>query len=505
MLQRRLAALVLVAMLAAGVLSPDAGPEAGWTTLGAAVQAPTAEAWTPEAWAGHHASSDDAPTPGVQTGIGPGSAMRQGVGSQPSFICTAAFLLRDPYTGTYYLSTAGHCLVREETDPAPYTGAANPDKVDSLIQVCVAGCLDNALGIGTYVDIKAKEGFHPVAFAQSGGVGLDFGIVQLPADLHDELRPDLPMWGGPTGLASASDGADSVVFYGHGSYCCPGVGAVASRTPADQGRAGVYQGAGASSWEALGWSSPGDSGSGVSLGVAGGGDGLAGGKALGVLTHGTYLVNPAASVPIFTGTMLSKGLEMVRAATGLQLELVLAGDPLPQAPTATQDLFNVTVSSPPDGSTLSLAAKKVAVTGTAGKEGGALPEGMAVQLSVDDPGFGNESRIPVAGNASWKANWDLAGVRSGPHVLRARLVDGQGVVHDQTNVSVTLSTGPASTGNVVPGGHAGSATSPSTDTGSRPAEGEPGQPTHGVGAPAPSWMLAVAAVAAVAAALRRRG
>lgn len=504
MFQARLAAAVLVALLAAGVMAPTPGPAADWVTLAAPARAAPTQVWSPDAWAATHSSSDDAPTPTIQTGIGPGSAMQQGVG-QTSFICTAAFLLRDPYTGTYYLATAGHCLVRDEADPTPYTGAANPDKVDDVIQVCVAQCLDNALGLGEYVQIEAGDGFHPVAFAQSGGVGLDFGIIELPAALHGDLRPEMPMWGGPTGLADSSDDADTVVFYGHGSYCCPGVGSVASRTPADQGRSGIYQGASDGTWEALGWSSGGDSGSGVSLGVLGGSDGLAGGLALGVLTHGFYVADPAASVPIFTGTMLTKGLAMVHEHTGLQLELVAAGDPLPQAPTAVPAPFNVTVQSPPDGSTVSLAAKKVNVAGTAAKDGNALPEGMSVQVAVDDPDFGVDSRIPIIGNTTWNGNWDLVGVATGPHVLRARIVDADGVVHDQSNVTVTVTSGPVPTSGPGPGGASspgGATRGPAATSGSAPGDG--GEPRGGVGAPAPSWILAAFALAAVAALARRR-
>lgn len=499
----RLVAVVLVAFLAAGTLAKTPGPEAGWVTLATPAQAPARAVWTPEAWMAHRASSSP-PEPGVQSGIGPGSAMHQGVG-QADYICTAAFLLRDPFTGTYYLSTAGHCLVRDAADPTPYTGAADADKLDDVIEVCVADCLDNALGLGDYVRIEPEDGIHPVTFAQSGGVGLDFGIIQLPAALHGDLRPHMPMWGGPTGLAGNSDGSDTVVFYGHGSYCCPGVGAVASRTPADQGRTGVYQGAGSASWEALGWSSGGDSGSGVSLGVAGGADGLAGGKALGVLTHGTYIFNEAASVPIFTGTVLTKGLEMVREATGLQLELVLAGDPLPQAPTAVQQPFNVTVTSPSDGSTVSLASKRVPVSGTAGKAGEGLPEGTKVQLAVDDPDFRDENRIPIVGNTTWNGKWDLAGVAAGTHVLRARIVDEDGTVLDQTNVTVTLTSGPAPSPGAGPSGSSTGGSTKATTGTDASGEGDDAKgPIPGVDTPAPSWLIAALAVSAIAAVLRRR-
>lgn len=498
MLQPSLVALALVAFLAAGVLAPASGPEEGWATLEAPAQARATQVWTPEEW-GLQRAAQDGPEPGVQTGIGPGSALQQGV-SSVSGICSAAFLLRDPATGTYYLSTAGHCLVRDAADPAPYTGAANADKLNNLILVCVADCIDNALGLGQYVELKATDGFHPVTFAQSAGVGADFGIIQIPAALHESLRPAMPAWGGPTGLGTPSDSSDSVVYFGHGSYCCEGVGAVASRTPADQGRMGVFQTSNDDSWEALGWSSGGDSGAGVSFGVTGG-DGVVGAKALGVLTHGFYFQHPVASVPIFTGTMLTKGVDMVRNATGLALELVPEGDPLPVGPTATVEPFNVNVTTPKDGSTASLTAKQVAVQGTAAKAGGALPEGSAVQLSVDDPDFGVDSRIPVLGNTSWRGTWDLAGETAGKHTLRVRVVDSEGLVLDQANVTVTLVAGTLTSG---PGPGQPSVDADGDGTPDGGGSDETAGPKGPAGAPAAPWALSVVAVAAVAAAMRRR-
>lgn len=472
--------------------------------MGAAIAAPQ-QAWSPEAWDGRRAGADG-PTPGIQDGIGPGSALQQ---SNPagSFICTAAFLLRDPYTGTYYLSTAGHCLVRDEADPAPYTGAANPDKLDTKVSICVAQCLDNALGVGTYVDLVAKDGYHPVTFAQSGGVGADFGIIELPPEVHADLRPEMPSWGGPTGLATPSDAADFVVHFGHGSYCCPLTGAVASRTPADQARTGVFQDSSGTTWNAFGSSSGGDSGSGVSFGVPGA-TGLSGGLALGVLTHGSYVANPAASLPIFTGTMLAHGLEMVRAATGLRLELVAAGDPLPSAPTATPppaSSTNITITAPAAGATLSTTDKKAVVRGIAERGGAPPPNGSQVQVAIDDPGFGFQSRIPVVGNTTWSATWDFAGVPVGKHTVRARIVDAAGAVIDWHNVTVTLQKAP------VPSSSASRSATGSSTGGATPAAGSASESqapfgfVDGKDSPGPALpALALGALAAALVAARRR-
>ncbi|MEK6975329.1 MAG: hypothetical protein AABY18_03195 [Candidatus Thermoplasmatota archaeon] len=495
MLRLRLMAFALVAFLVAGAVAP--APAKEWAILMAPAEAPPQHLWSPEEWA---ARADAPPLPGIQDGLGTGSAMHQVTGGS-GFICTAAFLLRDPTTGIYYLATAGHCLVRDENDPAGYTGAANPEKMHTEIDVCIAGCISNALGLGEYVALKPRDGIHPVTFARSGGVGRDFGIVQLPPEVHDDLRPHMPQWGGPTGTNAGGVG-DVLLQYGHGSYCCPAVGAVATRTPVDQGRAAVSLGADASSFSAVGHVTGGDSGSGIVRGTVGSVDVITGAEAVGVITHGLAYVGAE-----FSGTVLAKGLAMVRDATGLNLELVLAGDPLPRGPTAAPEPpVNLTVTSPQNGATLDLSAKKVTVQGTAVKGDEPLPEGSTVQVAIDDMAYGIDSRLPVQGNASWKATWDFAGEKAGQHTIRTRIVDADGAVLDQSNVTVSLKKGGTSAS--ASGSAAPSGAPPSTAPGGKDAGGENAGNAVGIGGPAglpaPSTALVAVAVAGLAALARRR-
>ena len=372
------------------------------------------------------------PEPGIQGGLGPGSALQQSSGGGSFYICTAAFILRDPATARYYLATAGHCLVKDETDTNPYTGAANPDKMHSTISICVANCVENILGLGTYVDLRADGAYHPVAFAQSGGVGTDFGIIELPPAVHTHIRPAMPMWGGPTGYDAAAT-STYVVHYGHGSYCCAGVGAVATRTPADQGRVGLFDGTNSDgSFDATGFSSGGDSGSGVSLAAAGGADALVGTTALGVLTHGFYIVHPAASIPAFAGTTLEKGFAMVSETLGLALELVPEGDPLSTTPTASPP--ELLIVSPAAGERLA-SGDVVTIHGTIGN--GAIPDGAEVQVAIDDASYPDDRRIPVEGDASWNATWFLSGELPGEHTIHARLVSGLHTL-SEANTTVTI-------------------------------------------------------------------
>lgn len=455
-----------------------------------AAEAPPQATWSP--------TQDAPPVPGIQDGLGPGSALQQRTGSS-GFICTAAFLLRDPTTGTYYLSTAGHCLVRDETDTTPYTGAANPDKMHEEFSICVAGCIDNSLGVGTYVTLRADDAGHPAVYARSGGVGADFGILRLPDEVHDKLRPHIPQWGGPTGIDAGASG-DFYVHFGHGSYCCPVTGSVASRTPADQGRIAVSLGADEDAFEAFGSISGGDSGSGIARGIPTG-DVLVGAEAVGVITHGTIGVGV-----IMSGTVLSKGLAMVEAATGLRLELVQEGDPLPRGPTAEPAEMPseaLAILTPRHGTTFDVDDKRIRVEGTA-DPGIPWGEGFQVQVAIDDPQFGFDRRVPVRGNATWNATWDLAGESLGAHTLRARLVDTEGTVLAQHNVTITLAKdAPASSSSTTsrPPGSPSGTTSGSSSTGPGGTSATATEAPRSVPAPAAAIGLAVVAIAAL---LRRR-
>jgi hypothetical protein len=431
--------------------------------------------------------------PTIQDGIGPGSALQQ-QGEAGGFLCTAAFLLRDPQTATYYLSTAGHCLVNDESDPAPYTGHANPDKVVRSVLVCVEGCVDNALSVGTYVTLSAGDGYHPVAFAQSGGIGGDFGLVELPTEVHDLLRPSMPQWGGPTGVAADAGSGDLLVHYGHGTYCCPVAGGVASRTPADQGRAATALSSDASSFQAVGWITGGDSGSGISLAVPDGAGALRGTEALGVITHG--LEGPGT---VFYGTMLRHGLDLAREATGLRLELVPEGDPLSAVPDPAE-LARIAIVAPAPGAVVRPVSGAVPVQGNASVGGRAPGPGERIEVSLDDPAFGNASRLPVAGNASWTAMWYTAASPSGNHTLYARLVDANGTLAEH-NRTVRLSKTAGAVGGSVSLTTSGSKAKAGGEA-TRSSSAGGGGPTIKV--PAVPMPLVAAALAASALAWRRK-
>ncbi len=488
---RTTVALLLLASLATGSLAASASTvEPSWQRM---VGVPTGE--------GRVLSPAEAATlpPTIQDGIGPGSALQMGVGDISS-VCTASFLLRDPTTGQYYLSTAGHCLVVDAEDPTPVTGATHPDMVNDRVDVCVEGCINNGLGLGTYVSLQANGAYHPVAFAKSNGVGDDFGLIALPPDVHGLLRPEMPQWGGPTGVAAGGGLGDLVAHYGHGALLVPGVAAFVTRTPADQGRLATLSSAGDGAFEAVGHVTGGDSGSGASLAELDAAGIAHGTQALGTITHSIVY----AGAPILSGTLLTHGFEMARATTGLELELVPAGDPLPTEPTAAAPpalASNITVTSPADGAAISTGDKRVSVKGAADRGGGPLANGTQVQVAIDDAAFGFASRIPIAGNATWAGVWDLAGVPVGKHTVRARLVAADGSVLDQQNVTVTLQKGAATPAGT--GSRTGTGATPAAASSGTTSQAPFGLVDEGKRAPGQAPLLLGAALA-VAATLRRR-
>lgn len=425
-----LALLLAPAMGASDIDSPEpALAGLPWTTLMAAMDGPVGEVIPASRAAGL--------PPTIQDGLGPGSALQLGVdGIQ--YVCTAAFLLRDPLTATYYLSTAGHCLVRDASDPEPVSGKDTPEKAKNRVDICVAGCINNGLGLGTYVSLQARGMYHPVAYAESGGIGQDFGIVELPADLHDVLRPEMPQWGGPVGLGGGNLG-DLVAHYGHGSLLVPGVVALVTRTPADQGRLAMHAGSDEESFSALGHATGGDSGSGASLAVTDAAGLARGTEALGVVTHAIVY----AGAPLMSGTLLSHGIAMVERGLGIRLELVAEGDPL-----------TAVATGPPPGSPAEIAIVRPGPGATVRPVGGAIEMGgnaafgpggnsTRIEVAVDDPTYGFESRLPVLGNATWTATWYPGSAAAGVHTLRARLVAADGEVLDETNQTFRLDRTPS--------------------------------------------------------------
>jgi hypothetical protein len=260
--------LLLAAPAAAGSASPAAGtPAAGSALLTAPGAVPFEGGWaiplkaaTPS-WftpalaqqvheAGVLAAPIDAPLPS-EVGIRPGSWMIAPSG------CTMNFVFQSG--GSYAIGTAGHCANRG----------------DPVVLLTLAPGTENPV----LVEIGTTSVSH------DNGVGDDFALVPIRAELNPWVSPTISIVAGPCGSYTGS-GPETVWHYGHG------VGIGTGGTP----RAGL-----ALTWRAtaFGWDGAaifGDSGSAVRVGT-----GL---QAAGDLTH---LVVDTNWLPSFiAGTRIGK-------------------------------------------------------------------------------------------------------------------------------------------------------------------------------------------------------
>ncbi len=239
-------------------------------------------------------------------GIGPGSPILQTIPNDGTYICSANYVFED--NGRYYLGSAGHCFMTEDA-----TSTHGPDKDYNaggvVVEVCVAGCYFGGFLQGFLGDMRE---LGQVTYARQDGaggvVGNDFGVVEIPASLYGEIRPEMPDWGGPTG-ADGNEGIGSpLVHYGNGID----FGTVF----VTKGRAGVGLNDGsAKSWQASVLINGGDSGSAINHVT---------GEALGIVTHGPAVLG--VGIPgLGFGTTIEQAITMAREA-GHNLRLMLAGE-----------------------------------------------------------------------------------------------------------------------------------------------------------------------------------
>lgn len=249
-----------------------------------------------------------ASVPAEATGIGPGSHLlierEDGL-----FGCTASWVFEEG--GRLLLGAAGHCFL-PETATATHGPGADFDPADAAVRVCVSECtFGGQLGFlveGTTVPLG------PIAYARQqqgpGGeqIGWDFGVVEIPADLHDLVRTDMPVFGGPTGAGELASG-DQVCHYGAGT--------VVGEVWPTMGRTGVGLLAEDDAWFAATPAAPGDSGAALQT-CAPGAEVLEGVAAIGTLTH-------LSSLGV-AGTTNARSLQLAADDAGLLLSLVL--DPI---------------------------------------------------------------------------------------------------------------------------------------------------------------------------------
>jgi len=245
-------------------------------------------------------------TPAMAQNIGPGSHLLIEIPGAGTFGCTANFVWASG--NTRYLGAAGHCFIPEGTTATHGPGADfNPSGV--VVRVCVSNCsFGGETGFtvtGNLVQLGAVA--YARQTAASGDVGNDFGVVTIPTALAPMVRASMPVFGGPTGPDTVTQG-ELVCHYGNG--------VVVGETFATMARVGVGGGSDAASWTGVLAAAPGDSGSAVVTCDAGS-NGVTGRGAAGILTH----LGVSEQGVVF-GTTIDRAVAMAREA-GLALSLVL--------------------------------------------------------------------------------------------------------------------------------------------------------------------------------------
>jgi len=150
----------------------------------------------------------------IEAGIGPGSRLHI-TGPDMSHGCTANFVWTDQ-DANLYLGTAGHCVL-----PSGTVGTHGPladfDPSEIHVRVLASTCAVGSLcepQAGGWADLG------PIAFARQRDtqgcscVGNDFALIQIPAELHEQVRPGLPVFGEPVAEVAPATG-DTVGVYGH--------------------------------------------------------------------------------------------------------------------------------------------------------------------------------------------------------------------------------------------------------------------------------------------------
>lgn len=254
-----------------------AAASAAAAALLAAVPASSAAARPAVTWA---PASSAAIHPGIMTDTAGGP-------------CTANFVFTDA-AGAVYLGQAAHCALPESATD-------------------VNGCTSRSLPLGTPVSLGGSGVSGPMVYSSwlsmqergeseaSACANNDFALIKVPADAVARVNPSVPVFGGPTGVATGPlTYGDPVMTYGNSNLR----GGIETLSP----QRGFAIGTGADGWYHLVYTVlpgvPGDSGSGFLDGE---------GRAFGDLID----VNPFPPASNGVGD-LSRQLAYARAHSGIK-------------------------------------------------------------------------------------------------------------------------------------------------------------------------------------------
>jgi hypothetical protein len=259
--------------------------------------------------------------PEAARNIGPGSAIIITIPDEGRFGCTANFVWKQGLK--LYLGAAGHCFL-PAAKKATHGAGADYDASGVGVQVCVESCEGNfrtALLVGKLVTLGKVAYARQTDPTGQEDVGNDFGVVEIPAEAAHLVRPAMPVWGGPKGVAEMETGTFGC-HYGHGL--------LVGETFLTKARVGIGGGSDKDFWMGDFAGLFGDSGSALNacesdvLGFHGTG-------AVGVLTHVGLSVCPCdvkfkhlrvkAEHGVVFGTTVRRAIEMAKEA-GLELTIV---------------------------------------------------------------------------------------------------------------------------------------------------------------------------------------
>lgn len=231
-------------------------------------------------------------------GIGPGSPLLidRPLDTGGTFGCTANFIWQSG--STKYLGTAGHCVTQEADGSAA-----------TRVRVCATNCVFGSF-TNTLHEFTSSEGLVELCGPNTsscsfpvrahGAVGTDFALIPLPSSVATQLRPEVPIFGGPNGTDTVGTG-DALCIYGGGL----GVG----ETIATKGRPVVGLSSTSSAWYGYGPTAVGDSGAPVIDCTSA--------AAVGIHTHGPCLSPPSTSC----GTTIARA-KALASAQGLSISIV---------------------------------------------------------------------------------------------------------------------------------------------------------------------------------------
>jgi hypothetical protein len=272
-----------------------------------------------------------APVPTDFDLIRPGQLLLTTIPGQGTFICSASFVFKDNASpANYYLATAGHCVM-PPTAVATHGVGANYNPSGVVVNACYRNCVfggelsglppEQFVTVGPVVYARQSQATAAVG-CTAGQIGNDFALVKINPALYplNIVTPRMAVWSGPYVFGLGVEGTGKLLVH-HGN------GIELGTVEPTKARAGVSLDDGIlCSFQALISVAGGDSGSAISLAMAGTTPEpvLSGGEALGTITHAL-----GGAAPPAYGTTVYRAINMAKTDANLTISLCMASTTIP--------------------------------------------------------------------------------------------------------------------------------------------------------------------------------